>query len=165
MKIYLSIVSGLMLLLGSLWLFIPEVLLRDWNVQTNEAGVYVARRYGGLVYGYAVILWLCRSGEPSIGRAAILGGSAFVTGLMAMISLWGVVSDTIGSKGWVAVVLEAGLAAGFIHYFNSERSQIKRARRARESAEQDGADQPAAAPEPSPEGKENPQSESEERPQ
>ena len=78
MKVFLSIVSVLMLLLGSGWLFFPEIMLRSWSVQTDATGVYVGRRYGGLLFGYAAILWLCRAAGPSAARGAILGGGALV---------------------------------------------------------------------------------------
>ena len=125
MKVFLSIVSVLMLLLGSGWLFFPETMLGWWSVQTDGTGVYVARRYGGLLLGYAAILWRSRAAEPSAGRAAILGGGAFVTALVALLSLWGVLTGTIGAGAWGAVVIETVLAAGFIYYFLAEQAHAK----------------------------------------
>ena len=123
MKVFLSIVSILMVLLGSGWLFFPEAMLGSWSVQTDGVGVYVGRRYGGLLFGYAAILWLCRAAGPSAARAAILGGGAVVTTLVALLSLWGVVTGTIGPGAWAAVVIEAPLAGGFLYYFLAERTQ------------------------------------------
>jgi hypothetical protein len=125
MKAFLSIVSILMVLLGSGWLFLPETMLGSWSVQTDGVGVYVGRRYGGLLFGYAAILWLCRAAGPSAGRAAILGGGAVVTTLVALLSLWGVVTGTIGPGAWGAVVVEALLAGGFLYYFLAERTQAQ----------------------------------------
>jgi hypothetical protein len=125
MKVFLSIVSVLLLLLGSGWLLFPETMLGWWSAQTDATGVYVARRYGGLLFGYAAILWLSRSAGPSAGRAAILGGGAIVTALVALLSLWGVVTGTVGAGAWGAVVIEAVLAAGFSYYFLAEQAQAK----------------------------------------
>jgi len=119
MRVFLSIVSVLMVLLGSGWLFFPEAMLGLWSVQTDATGVYVARRYGALLLGYAAILWLCRAAGPSAARSAILGGGALVTGLVTLLSLWGVVMGTIGPAAWGAVVIEAVLTGGFLYYFLS----------------------------------------------
>ena len=125
MKVFLSIVSILMVVLGSGWLFFPEAMLGSWSVQTDGVGVYVGRRYGGLLFGYAAIHWLCRAAGPSAARAAILGGGAVVTTLVALLSLWGVVTGTIGLGAWGAVVIEALLAGGFLYYFLAERTQAQ----------------------------------------
>jgi uncharacterized membrane protein len=100
-------------------------MLSSWSVQTDGVGVYVGRRYGGLLFGYAAILWLCRAAGPSAARAAILGGGAVVSTLVALLSLWGVVTGTIGPGAWGAVVIEALLAGGFLYYFLVERTQAQ----------------------------------------
>ena len=101
MKVFLSIVSALMVLLGTGWLLFPETMLGLWSVKTDATGVYVARRYGGLLFGYAAILWLGRASGPS----AITGA--------------------IGRGAWGAVVMEAVLTAGFLYYFLAERAQTQ----------------------------------------
>jgi hypothetical protein len=69
MKTFLSVVSVLMIILGAGWLFFPEAMLGSWSVRTDPTGVYVSRRYGGLLFGYAAILWLGRASGPSSARA------------------------------------------------------------------------------------------------
>jgi hypothetical protein len=117
MTMFLSVVSLLMVLLGSGWLCFPETMLSWWSVRTDAAGLYVARRYGALLFGYAAILWLGRAAEPSAARAAILGGAALVATLMTLLSLAGVVTGGIGPGAWAAVVIEGALAAGFLYCF------------------------------------------------
>ena len=125
MKMFLSVVSVLMVLLGAGWLFFPETMLARWDVETDHIGVYVARRYGGLLFGYAAILWFGRTSGPSAARAAILGGGALVTTVVTLLSLVGVVTGAIGPGAWGSVVIEALLAAGFVYYFFSSRSQTQ----------------------------------------
>jgi hypothetical protein len=125
MKVFLAVVSGLMVLLGTGWLFFPETMLGWWDAQTDATGVYVARRYGALLFGYAAILWLGRASGPSSARAAILGGGALVTALVTLLSFAGVVTGTIGPGAWGAVVIEAVLTAGFVYYFVTGRTQTQ----------------------------------------
>jgi hypothetical protein len=125
MRAFLSAVSVLMLLLGTGWLFFPGTMLQWWGVETDATGVYVARRYGGLLFGYAAILWLGRTSGPSAARAAILGGGTIVTALVTTLSLGGVVTGAIGPGAWGAVVIEAALTGGFLYFFLVERTQAQ----------------------------------------
>ena len=81
----------------------------------------MARRYGGLFFGYAVILWLARGAHASPARMAILAGGAVVSGLMTIVSLVGVLSGVVGPVLWSAVALEALLTVGFSYYYVSGR--------------------------------------------
>lgn len=123
MKAFFSTVAVLMVLLGTGWLFFPEAMLSSWGVHSDATGVYVGRRYGAVLFGYAAILWLGRAAGPSVARAAILGGAAVVSALVAVVSLAGVLTATIGPGAWAAVVIEGLLAAGFTYYFVAERAQ------------------------------------------
>jgi hypothetical protein len=116
MKQFLSGISVLMVLLGSVWLFFPEFALRQWNLEPDAATVYIGRRCGGLLFGYALILWLGRASEPSSARHAILAGGTFVAGLMTIVTLVGVLSGVIGPAAWAAVVIEAVLTIGFAYF-------------------------------------------------
>jgi hypothetical protein len=116
LKIFFGVAAGLTLLLGVVWLFLPQSMLSSWGVQADPITVYVARRYGGLFFGYAAILWLARAAGPSPARTAILAGSAVVTTVMAIVSLVGVLTGVVGPAVWSAVVIEVLLAAGFVYY-------------------------------------------------
>ena len=121
MKTLFSVAAGVTLLLGVGWLAFPQAMLSWWSVESDAVGVYVARRYGGLLFGYATILWLGRSSTSSPARTAILAGGAVVTGVMTILSLFGVMTGVVGPAAWGAVVIEAVLAAGFIYYYASAR--------------------------------------------
>jgi hypothetical protein len=120
MKTFLSIVAILMLLLGAGWLFAPKAMLASWGVASDTVGVYLGQRYGGLLLGYAAILWRCRTAGPSSARSAVLSGGAAAASLLTLLSLWGVLAGTIGPGAWAAVVIEALLAGGFCYYALAE---------------------------------------------
>jgi hypothetical protein len=121
MKVLFSIAAGLTLILGLAWLFAPQAMLASWGVVAEPVAVYMARRYGGLFFGYAAILWLARGVPASAARTAILVGGAVVTGVMTIVSTVGVVTGVVGSVVWSVVVVEALLAAGFTYYLAAER--------------------------------------------
>jgi len=117
MKTLFSIAAVLTALLGVGWLFFPTTMLSGWGVHGDGVAVYMARRYGGLFFGYCVILWLSRASPASETRTAILAGSLVVTAVMAVVSLVGVITGTVGPMAWSAVVVEALLAAGFAYFY------------------------------------------------
>ncbi|MBL8137097.1 MAG: hypothetical protein JNL48_10795 [Acidobacteria bacterium] len=79
----------------------------------DAATVYMSRRYAVMFFGYTTLLWLSRhhTGTPA-GRAICAGGSV-VTGVMALLSLQGVLSGVVGPFAWSAVVAEVLLAVSF----------------------------------------------------
>lgn len=121
MKTLFGVAAGLTLVLGIGWTFLPEAMLSVWAVQADAIGVYVARRYGGLLFGYTVLLWLARSSPSSPTRTAILAGGVVVSSIMALLSLVGLTTGLVGPGMWSAVVIEALLAAAFVYYYATAR--------------------------------------------
>lgn len=116
MKMFLSVAAVLIAVLGCAWLLAPEAMLGRWGVQTDQVGLFMGRRYGTMLLGYAVILGLIRAAGPSVARTAALAGGAFVTGSITLVSIGGILTGTVESGAWITVVVEALLAAGFVYY-------------------------------------------------
>jgi len=112
----------LTLLLGVGWLCFPQGMLSSWGVAGDPVTVYMARRYGGLFFGYATILWLSRAAPPSPARTAILAGGVLCSVVMTAVSLWGALSGVVGPLIWFAVAIEAVLAVAFVYYLATARS-------------------------------------------
>ena len=121
MKPFLTLSSLLVAVLGCGWLLLPEAMLGRWGVQTDTVGLFLGRRYGAMLLGYAVILWLGRAVGPSSGRTAILAGGAFVTCFIALVSAGGVLAGTVGSGAWITAGVEALLACGFLYFLVAGR--------------------------------------------
>ena len=122
MKTFLSVSSLLVAVLGSAWLSVPAAMLGRWGAQTDAIGPFMGRRYGTMLLGYAVILWLSRAAGPSPARTAVLVGGACATGLITLASLGGIFSGIVGPGAWVTVVVEALLASGFLYFLVVERA-------------------------------------------
>lgn len=121
MKALFVATTCLTVLLGVGWLFFPQGMLAGWGVEGDALAVYMARRYGGLFFGYATLLWLARSAGPSPARTAILAGGLVVSVVMTLVSLLGALSGVVGPMAWAAVVVEAVLAAAFVYFFATAR--------------------------------------------
>ncbi len=125
MKTLFVVAAVVTLLLGVAWTLFPGPMLTSWGVQADEVAVYMGRRYGGLFFGYAVILWLSRTSEFSAARTAILAGSAIVTTVMAIVSLVGVLTGVVGPAVWGVVAIELLLAAAFVYFYVAAGRQGK----------------------------------------
>jgi hypothetical protein len=101
------------LVLGLAWMFFPEALLNAWGIASSSALIYMARRCAVLFLGTAVILWSARTAPQSPALHAIIAGSFTSTALMALMSLYGVVSTAINPSGLIAFGLEASLTMCF----------------------------------------------------
>ncbi len=113
MKVLFTTTAVLVVLLGLAWLIATEAMLRSWDVEADAVTVYMARRYGGLLLGYALLLWVARVSPPSAARDAIVITGLAVTLVMGALSLYGILAGTVGPAAWSAFVIEAGLAAWF----------------------------------------------------
>ena len=116
MKVFLSVAAVLIAVLGCVWLAAPEAMLGRWGVHTDQVGLFMGRRYGTMLLGYAVILGLSRAAGPSVARTAVLVGGAFVTGLITLVSVGGILTGTVGPGAWITGVVEALLAGGFLYF-------------------------------------------------
>jgi hypothetical protein len=116
MRTLFSLSAALAAFLAVAWLAFPGVMLTGWGVHGDNVTVYVARRYGALFIGYAVLLWLARSAEPGRSTTAILAGGAVVTAVIGIISLLGALTGIVGPLIWSAVVIEITLAVAFTSF-------------------------------------------------
>lgn len=121
MKPFLTLASLLIAVLGCGWLLLPEAMLGRWGVQTDPVGLFLGRRYGAMLLGYAVILWLGRAAGPSAARTAILAGGAFVTCFIALVSAGGALTGIVASGAWITVAVEGLLACGFLYFLVAGR--------------------------------------------
>jgi hypothetical protein len=115
MKALFVATTVLAVLLGVGWLFFPQAMLAGWSVAPDAPTVYMARRYGGLFWGYAVLLWLSRSAPESATRTAILAGGTVVNVVMTLVSLLGALSGVVNPTVWFAVAVEGVLAVAFAY--------------------------------------------------
>ena len=117
-----SVASFLTLLLGLGWILAPGAMLSAWGIAASDALIYMSRRSAALFLGYAVILWRSRTSIQSDARQAIVGGTLVVSILMAVMSLYGVLSNTINPSGWLAFAVEVLLAIGFGYFLLFKRN-------------------------------------------
>jgi hypothetical protein len=110
----LVMTSLLLLILGGIWMFKPELMLQSWGVAYSAEVALIARRLAAFYLGVGAVLFLAKDLAPSPARAALTQGMAM---LFAIVALMGVLEWNAGHVTHhilVAVTLELMLASAFL---------------------------------------------------
>lgn len=102
--------TTLMGVFGLGWLIIPDVLARYWRMAPGETLDYMGRRYGALLIGLGVTVWLARNALDTQARRALTIGAFVSLVLTTALSLFGALA--LGLNAWPPFVVELALTAG-----------------------------------------------------
>jgi len=102
--------TTLMGLFGVGWLVMPDVLARYWRMAPGENLNYMGHRYGALLIGLGVTVWLARNALDTQARRAVMIGALVSLVLTTALSLYGAL--TLGLNAWPPFAVEAVLSAG-----------------------------------------------------
>jgi hypothetical protein len=97
-------------LFGIGWLVAPAVMGRYWQIAPGENLNYMGHRYGALLMGLAVTVWLARNAPNTAARRALMIGAFVSLVLTTAFSLYGAFG--LGLNAWPAFAVEFVLTAG-----------------------------------------------------
>ena len=92
------------------WLIAPDVLGRYWEIAPGANLDYMGHRYGALLIGLAVTVWLGRNAPNTPARRALMLGAFVSLVLTSALSLYGALA--LGLNAWPPFAVEATLTAG-----------------------------------------------------
>ena len=99
--------TALMGLFGIGWLIMPDLMGRYWKMAPGENLNYMGHRYGALLIGLGVTVWLGRNTPDTPARRALMVGALVSLALTTALSLFGALS--LGLNAWPAFVVELTL--------------------------------------------------------
>jgi hypothetical protein len=102
--------TTLMGVFGLGWLIMPAALARYWRMAPGESLDYMGRRYGALLVGLGVTVWLGRNALPTQARRALMIGAFVSLVLTTALSLYGALALTLNA--WPPFVVELALTVG-----------------------------------------------------
>jgi hypothetical protein len=102
--------TTLMGLFGIGWLIMPDALGKYWAMAPGENLNYMGHRYGALLIGLGVTVWLGRNALNTEARRALTIGAFVSLVLTTALSLYGAVA--LGLNAWPAFVTELALTVG-----------------------------------------------------
>jgi hypothetical protein len=92
------------------WLIAPDAMGRYWQMVPGEHFNYMGHRYGVLLIGLAVTVWLGRDVPNTKGRRALMIGAFVSLTLTTALSLYGALALELNA--WPAVIVELLLTLG-----------------------------------------------------
>ena len=110
--------TTLMAVFGMGWLIMPDVLGRYWRMAPGENLNYMGHRYGALLIGLGVTVWLGRHALNTQARRALMIGALVSLVLTTALSLYGALA--LGLNAWAPFAVELVLTVGlgwalFVH--------------------------------------------------
>lgn len=92
------------------WFIAPDAMGKYWQMIPAEHFNYMGSRYGVLLIGLAVTVWLGRDVLNTKGRRALMMGAFVSLTLTTSLSLYGAVALELNA--WPAVIVELLLTLG-----------------------------------------------------
>lgn len=102
--------TTLMGVFGLGWLIMPDVLARYWRMTSSATLEYMGRRYGALLIGLGVTVWLARNALNTQARRALMIGAFVSLVLTTGLSLFAAMA--LGLNAWTPFAVELALTAG-----------------------------------------------------
>lgn len=97
-------------LFGLGWLIMPDVLVRFWEIAPGENLNYMGHRYGAVLIGLGVTMWLGRNALNTQARRALMIGAFVSLVLTTALSLYGAL--VLGLNAWLPFAIEFILTVG-----------------------------------------------------
>jgi hypothetical protein len=102
--------TALLGVFGIGWLIMPEALARYWRMAPGENLNYMGHRYGALLIGLGVTVWLGRNALNTQARRALMIGAFVSLVLTTALSLYGALALRLNA--WPPFVVELALTVG-----------------------------------------------------
>jgi hypothetical protein len=102
--------SSLLAVFGAGWLIMPNLMARYWGMVPNETLDYMGRRYGAVLIGLGVTLWLARNALNTQARRALMIGAFVALVPTTALSLYGALA--LGLNSWSPFVVELVMTVG-----------------------------------------------------
>ena len=102
--------TTLMGVFGLGWLLMPDALGRYWKLAPGANLDYMGHRYGALLIGLGVTVWLGRNALNTQARRAMMAGALVSLVLTTALSLYGALA--LGLNAWAPFGVELTLTLG-----------------------------------------------------
>jgi hypothetical protein len=95
---------------GAGWLIVPDSMTSYWRIAPGDSVNYLGHRYGALLIGLAVTVWLGRNALNTQARRALMMGAFVSLALTTALSVYGALA--LGLNAWAPSAIEAALTLG-----------------------------------------------------
>jgi hypothetical protein len=104
------IATSLLAVFGIGWLTMPNAMAQYWKMAPGETLDYMGRRYGAVLIGLGVAVWLARNALNTQARRALMIGALVALVPTTALSLYGALA--LGMNAWPAFAVELVMTLG-----------------------------------------------------
>jgi hypothetical protein len=101
---------------GLAFLLAPSQLVAMYGVTLTPATEVIGRIAGSVILGFAIVFWAARNENAAETFKAVLVAGFIANGLDCLILLHATVSGLVNGLGWLQVLINGALAAGFGYF-------------------------------------------------
>ena len=98
---------------GLAFLLAPSQLVAMYGVTLTPATEVIGRIAGSVILGFAIVFWAARNENAAETFKAVLVAGCIANGLDALILLHATTTGLLNGLGWLQVLINGALAAGF----------------------------------------------------
>jgi hypothetical protein len=113
-----TIVAGVF---GLAFLLAPSALVTMYGVTLTPATEVIGRIAGSVILGFAIVFWSARNENAAETFKAVLIAGCVANGLDCLILLHATVTGLLNGLGWLQVLINGALAAGFGYFAFGKR--------------------------------------------
>ena len=109
---------------GLTFVFVPEIAMSFYGATLSPGGTLIARLFGAVLLGVAVLTWSARNAEESEARKAIVLSRFFCETTGFIVALLGQLAGAVNALGWstVAIYLFFALGYGYFQFMKPSTS-------------------------------------------
>jgi hypothetical protein len=101
---------------GVAFLVAPSQLVALYGVTLTPATEVIGRIAGSVILGFAIVFWGARDGNAADALRAAMTAGLVANALDALILLHATATGLLNGLGWIQVVINGALAAGFWYF-------------------------------------------------
>jgi hypothetical protein len=101
---------------GLAFLIAPSQLVAMYGVKLDPASEVIGRIAGSVILGFAIVFWGARNGNGAEAFKAVMMAGLIANGLDALILLHATATGLLNGLGWLQVLINGALAAGFWYF-------------------------------------------------
>jgi hypothetical protein len=106
---------------GLAFLLAPSQLVAMYGVTLTPATEVIGRIAGSVILGFAIVFWTARNGDGAETFKAVLVAGCIANGLDCLILLHATATGLLNGLGWLQVLINGALAAGFGYFAFGKR--------------------------------------------
>ena len=113
---FLTLAAIVAAVFGLAFLVVPSGLVGLYGVSLTPATAVVGRIAGSVILGFAIVFWGARNGSGAEAFKAVMMGGFVANVLDGLILLHATATGLLNALGWLQVLINGALAAGFAYF-------------------------------------------------